>query len=104
MIKFKTLLRSATALALFAGVSLPAAAQDTATPDQIVVNGHAAIGDFGLDLTTQDPTVKPGEDFEHYASGSWIKKATIPSDRPLAWAAIEAGWRLNSGVPATTIR
>jgi putative endopeptidase len=82
MITFKTLLRSATALALVAGASVPALAQDAANPDQIVVTGHAAIGDFGIDLAARDLNTKPGDDFERYASGKWIDTAQIPADRP----------------------
>jgi putative endopeptidase len=81
MIKSTTLLRSAAALALLAGVAVPAIAQDAAAPDQIVVTGHAAIGDFGVDLTARDETVKPGDDFERYSSGKWIDATEIPSDR-----------------------
>ena len=82
MTKFKTLLRSASAFALLAGASVPAFAQDEATPDQIVVNGHAAIGEFGVDLAARDPNTKPGDDFERYAAGKWIDAAKIPEDRP----------------------
>jgi putative endopeptidase len=82
MTKFKTLLRSATALALLAATAAPAIAQDAASTDEIVVNGHAAIGDFGIDLTARDPSVKPGDDFERYASGKWLDTAKIPADRP----------------------
>jgi putative endopeptidase len=41
----------------------------------------AAIGAFGLDLTAGNPTVKPGDDFFAYASGSWYKTFQIPPDR-----------------------
>ena len=82
MTRIKTLLRSATALALLAGISLPAAAQDAAPSDEIVVTGHAAIGDFGIDLSARDESTKPGDDFERYASGKWIDATQIPSDRP----------------------
>ena len=30
------------------------------------------LGDFGVDLTSRDPAVKPGDDFNRYASGHWI--------------------------------
>ena len=81
MIAFKTLLRSATALALTAAVSHTAWAQDPAPASQIVVTGHAAIGDFGIDLSARDLSTKPGDDFERYASGKWIDATTIPADR-----------------------
>ncbi|MGZ3246690.1 MAG: M13 family metallopeptidase [Croceibacterium sp.] len=82
MTNFRTLLCSATALALLAGVSAPVLAQDAAPTNEIVVNGHAAIGDFGVDLSARDPNTKPGDDFERYASGKWIDATVIPSDRP----------------------
>nr|WP_166175218.1 M13 family metallopeptidase [Altererythrobacter segetis] len=82
MTKLKTLLRSASALALLAVISAPATAQNAAHSDEIVVTGHAAIGDFGIDLAARDPNTKPGDDFDRYASGKWIDATTIPSDRP----------------------
>jgi len=82
MIAFKNVLCSATALALVAVLVSPAAADDTAPSDQIVVTGHAAIGDFGVDLSARDESTKPGDDFERYASGKWIDATTIPADRP----------------------
>lgn len=87
MTKLKTLLCSATALALIAPAFAPAAAQEAAAQqaaagDEIVVNGHAAIGDFGIDLASRDLDTKPGDDFERYASGKWIDAAKIPDDRP----------------------
>jgi putative endopeptidase len=39
------------------------------------------FGLFGLDLTSIDKSVKPGDDFYRYAEGHWMKTATIPSDR-----------------------
>ena len=82
MTKLKILLRSASAFALLAGISAPAIAQDAAPSDQIVVTGHAAIGEFGVDLTARDPNAKPGDDFERYASGKWMDATEIPADRP----------------------
>jgi putative endopeptidase len=40
-----------------------------------------AIGDDGLDLTAQDPAVKPGDDFYRYAEGHWLQTQQIPADR-----------------------
>ncbi len=79
----KHVLAAATALAL-SFAAAPAFAQDASAADnqQIVVTGHPMIGDFGVDLTARDLSVKPGDDFEKYASGTWIAKTTIPNDRP----------------------
>jgi predicted metalloendopeptidase len=41
----------------------------------------AAIGSFGVDLTTLKPSVKPGDDFFAYANGSWYDTFVIPEDR-----------------------
>ncbi len=77
-------LTTASALALAVGLASPAAAQDAESQDnqQIVVTGRAAIGDYGLDLTTRDLSAQPGDDFERYASGAWIDRTEIPSDKP----------------------
>ena len=41
----------------------------------------AAIGDFGVDLSAADKSVRPGDDFFAYANGSWDKNFTIPADK-----------------------
>src|SRR4051794_39156626 len=41
----------------------------------------ADIGEFGLDLTAGKPQVKPGDDFNVYASGNWFDHFEIPADR-----------------------
>jgi putative endopeptidase len=51
----------------------PSLAQDTAKP---------AFGTWGVDLTSMDKSVRPGDDFYLYVNGSWQKKAVIPADRP----------------------
>ena len=35
----------------------------------------------GLDITSIDATVKPGDDFNLYANGNWLKKTEIPADK-----------------------
>jgi len=78
---FKASLALATALSLAFG-ALPAKAQESETDNEIVVIGKAQIGEFGLDLTAGDPSAKPGDDFERYASGLWLDRTPIPADRP----------------------
>ena len=41
----------------------------------------AELGDFGLDLTSRNPEVQPGDDFFAYASGKWYDSFEIPPDR-----------------------
>ena len=38
-------------------------------------------GDFGLDLSARDLSIKPGDDFYRYATGHWLATHTIPADR-----------------------
>lgn len=40
-----------------------------ATP---ATKGKAQLGSFGVDLSARDLSVKPGDDFNRYASGHWI--------------------------------
>ncbi|HEY0503709.1 MAG TPA: M13 family metallopeptidase [Lysobacter sp.] len=35
--------------------------------------GKPELGDFGVDLTARDLSVKPGDDFNAYVSGTWLK-------------------------------
>src|SRR4029453_10284816 len=45
----------------------------------------------GIDLAGIDKTVKPGDDFDAYANGSWTKTAAIPADR----SSIGTGYLVN---------
>jgi putative endopeptidase len=42
---------------------------------------HAADHPVGVDRAGIDHSVKPGDDFDGYASGNWRKTAVIPADR-----------------------
>src|SRR5215469_13298875 len=50
----------------------PALAADSAKPK---------FGSFGVDLSSMDKSVKPGDNFFLYVNGAWLKKAVIPADR-----------------------
>ena len=41
-------------------------------------------GAWGFDLTALNPAVKPGDDFNQYASGAWLKRTEIPADKSIA--------------------
>ncbi|MDR6735329.1 M13 family metallopeptidase [Sphingobacterium sp. 2149] len=49
-------------------------------------HAEAQIGDTssdkGLDLSLMDKSVRPQDDFYNYVSGTWMKTAKIPSDKP----------------------
>jgi putative endopeptidase len=39
------------------------------------------LGTWGVDLTSMDTSVKPGDDFFSFVNGKWLKTAEIPADR-----------------------
>jgi putative endopeptidase len=41
-------------------------------------------GAWGLDLSAMDTSIKPGDDFNRYASGAWLDRTTIPADKSIA--------------------
>jgi putative endopeptidase len=74
----------ASALLLAASTAcwtVPAHAEASATP---AVPAHAALGEWGVDLSARDLSVQPGDDFQRYASGNWLAKTQIPADKPEA--------------------
>jgi putative endopeptidase len=48
--------------------------------------GRAQIGQWGVDLSARDLTVRPGDDFYRYVNGHWLDTASIPPDR-VRWGA-----------------
>jgi putative endopeptidase len=43
--------------------------------------GHTQYGTWGVDLSSMDKSVKPGDNFFSYVNGTWYKTAVIPPDR-----------------------
>ncbi|MFN7213213.1 MAG: M13 family peptidase, partial [Lysobacteraceae bacterium] len=43
-----------------------------ASPLALAADGQPALGSFGIELANRDTTVKPGDDFNRYANGSWF--------------------------------
>ena len=39
------------------------------------------LGAFGIDLSNQDPSVRPGDDFFRFANGRWLDSFELPADR-----------------------
>ncbi|WP_312790128.1 M13-type metalloendopeptidase [Sphingobacterium sp.] len=58
------------ALILLAGLSVQHAVAQTEGADK------------GIDLSLMDKSVRPQDDFYNYVSGTWMKTAKIPSDKP----------------------
>ena len=44
-------------------------------------SGKPKLGDFGVDLSAMDTSVKPGDDFYRYINGKWDDRTEIPADR-----------------------
>ena len=62
-------------LACGAFTAVPAATQPASPPKDV----H--FGTWGVDLTARDLSVKPGDDFQRYASGKWLDANPIPADK-----------------------
>jgi putative endopeptidase len=58
-------------------LALPLAAQPAATAAPQVVR----FGTWGVDISTRDLSVNPGDDFQRYASGKWLDANEIPADK-----------------------
>lgn len=43
--------------------------------------GHTPFGAWGFDLAGRDLTVKPGDDFNEYANGTYLRTTEIPADK-----------------------
>jgi putative endopeptidase len=60
--------------AVFASIAVcllsVAATQNSTGPDN-----------HGIVLAKMDGSVRPGDDFYHYANGAWIKRTELPPDR-----------------------
>ena len=68
-------LASALAMAAFCCLALPNLAAQGASP------AASPAATRGISVANMDPSVKPGDDFYHYADGAWISRTEIPPDR-----------------------
>ena len=72
---------------LLLGLSLAACSEspsDQAETDSLQTTVSAArpeLGSFGIDLSQQDPSTKPGDDFFRFANGKWLDEFELPADR-----------------------
>lgn len=70
-------LMMAAALLVMAGCSAPPPPPPPAPPP----GPKATLGQWGVDLTGMDRSVKPGDDFYMFVNGTWQKNAVIAADR-----------------------
>lgn len=54
---------------------------ETVAPNIATEPAKASIGDWGVDLSAGDLSIKPGDDFFRFANGSWLATTEIPADR-----------------------
>ena len=76
--------RAAALLAAAATTCLAASAMAQTPAPAATTAAQAKFGTWGVDLSTRDMSVKPGDDFQKYASGIWLKNTQIPADKPEA--------------------
>lgn len=76
-----SLQRNVLFLALACSLAACKPGADTAKTKEAPAATAAAAPVIGVDLTGIDKSVKPGDDFEAYANGTWRKTAEIPDDR-----------------------
>jgi len=55
---------------------------NTVSAQSKVTKTAVNASDKGLDLSLMDTSVRPQDDFYNYVSGTWMKTAKIPSDKP----------------------
>jgi Peptidase family M13 len=69
-------------IARFTLIALPILALGITAWVCLQPNVHAQTGGDGIDLKGMDITVAPGDDFNAYANGGWMKATPIPADKP----------------------
>jgi putative endopeptidase len=80
-------MRTSTFARLAAAAAIVALAAPTLAKD---AKSGPRYGTFGVDLTTQNKAIKPGDDFWTFANGAWDKRTQIAADRTSAgyWVVI----------------
>lgn len=83
----KFLLLSAASLALAGPTAM--AQPDSAPAAQPAPADSGALdplrfGSWGVDLDARDTSVRPGDDFDRYANGTWFRNTEIPADQASA--------------------
>src|SRR4028119_229666 len=69
-----------------AAVAVPALAADQAASAKAAAKAPKAkpqFGTWGFDAAGMDKSVKPGDNFFDFTSGTWAKTTEIPADKPV---------------------
>lgn len=77
---------SILALAIVSALALSACSEKTPEQKQSQMQASEQantpeLGSFGIDLSSRDLSVKPGDDFFKYASGTWYENYEMPADK-----------------------
>jgi len=67
--------------AMLVAASAPMAFAAAASAETAATDGSVRFGTWGVDLSSRDSKVNPGDDFERYASGAWMDATEIPEDK-----------------------
>jgi putative endopeptidase len=59
----------------------PLAAQNQTAATSVAQPKVVHFGTWGVDISTRDLSVKPGDDFQRYAAGHWLDTNEIPADK-----------------------
>lgn len=77
----RTLLVAALTSALAACAGTSNTVMTSQSPTQVTVAAKSPkLGTFGVDLSARDLSVKPGDDFNRYASGHWLDSYQLKDD------------------------
>lgn len=80
--KYKMLAVAVAATFNLAGCSQPEqGAQQSQTSQHTEEIKAPELGSFGVDLSAMNTSVKPGDDFFAYASGTWYENYELPADK-----------------------
>jgi putative endopeptidase len=74
---------AALALAATASLAAPAAQKAAAQGATPAAAGKPQFGNWGFDVPGMDRSVKPGDNFFDFTSGTWAKVTQIPEDKPV---------------------
>ena len=78
---FSTLLLAACGAEETAPAAGDAAPAPESAPAETAAVPAPELGSFGIDLSNQDPSVRPGDDFFRFANGLWLDNFELPADR-----------------------
>ena len=80
----KTIIASSLAALMLSGCSEPSINNKSSEVEKVAAKAdspQAELGTFGVDLSARDESVKPGDDFFMYASGTWYENYKMPADK-----------------------